>query len=84
MGLLEVLSVSGIRMNNVLIRIAKESDLSTISKLVREFVDSVENREGINKDLVSRNCQTLLRTPNSHILLAETNGKAAGLINFTV
>ena len=84
MGLLEVLSVSGIRMNNVLIRIAKESDLPTISKLVRELVDSVENREGINKDLVSRNCQTLLHTPNSHILLAETDGKAVGLINFTV
>ena len=70
-------------MNNVLIRIAKESDLPTIRKLAREFVDSVENREGISKDVVSKNSRNVLKDPSSYILLAEIDGKAVGFIHFT-
>lgn len=71
-------------MNKVDIREATESDLGTIDKLAKELIQSVENREGITDDVVSKNCRTLLDTPNSYILLAEINGKGVGFISITI
>jgi len=44
-------------MNDVPIRTAKESNLQKISKLAIELIQSVKNKEGIDKRMVLKNCQ---------------------------
>ncbi len=69
-------------MNQVVIRKATQSDLSTIYELAIELVESVKDVEGIAKDVVRQNCRNVLTNPNSYILLAETEGKVIGFISF--
>jgi len=71
-------------MNNILIRRAIESDMPMIKKLAIELIESMANRQGISEDVVLNNCEHLIKSPNSYILLAVVNGKAIGLINFTI
>ena len=69
-------------MNNILIGRAIKSDIAAISKLAIELIDSVKNSEGIAKDVLSENSRNALTNPNSHILVAETEGKVIGFISF--
>ncbi len=69
-------------MNQVVIRKATQSDLSTIYELAIELVESVKDVEGIAKDVVRQNCRNVLTNPNSYILLAGTEGKVIGFISF--
>jgi ribosomal protein S18 acetylase RimI-like enzyme len=71
-------------MNSVLIREARESDLSTIEKLTEELIESIENKEGINHANISRNFQDLLKDSNSYILVAELNETVVGFISFSI
>ena len=70
-------------MNNILIREANESDLFAIKKLMGELVETMDNTEGIDPQLILENCRNLLRYPNSHLLVAEIDDNIVGFINFT-
>ncbi|GAG29881.1 unnamed protein product [marine sediment metagenome] len=69
-------------MNNIIIRRAVKSDIPAVSKLATELIDSVKNGEGIAKNVLSENSQNVLANPSSYILLAETEEKVIGFINF--
>ena len=69
-------------MNQVVIRKATQSDLSTIYELAIELTDSVKNSGGTAKDVLSENSRNVLTNPNSYILLADTEGKVIGFISF--
>lgn len=71
-------------MNNIYIRKATEADLPIIEKLMIELIESMNNTEGFDKNMVSENYRNLLNDVNSYILVAETSGTVIGLINFTI
>lgn len=71
-------------MNNIYIRKATEADLPIIEKLMIELIESMDNTEGFDKNMVSENYRNLLNDVNSHILVAETSGTVIGFINFTI
>mgnify|MGYP001125526035 CR=1 FL=1 len=70
-------------MSSILIREAKETDLSTIGELIPELIETLDDTEGIDIKQVLENCQNLLRDPNSHLFVAEIDGVVVGFINFT-
>jgi len=70
-------------MNNTLIRKAKESDSPAIEKLMTELIETMDNTEGINIQLVLENYRNLLSDASSHFLVAEIEGVIVGFINFT-
>jgi len=44
-------------MNHILIREVTEVDLPVIDRLIMELIESVDNREGIDKRMVFKKCQ---------------------------
>jgi len=75
---------SGIRMGNILIRQATESDLPAIEKLMAELMEAVDDGEGFSTNMVSGNYQNLLNNDSSHILVAESDGAVTGIINVAI
>lgn len=71
------------KMNDIIIREAKESDLPAIEKLMKELIETINNTEGINIQQVRENCQDLFHDTNSHFWVAEIKRVIIGFINFT-
>lgn len=71
-------------MNNISIRKVKESDLPIIEKLSIELIESMDNKEGIDRNMVVENCRNLLNDVNSYLLVAEMDRTVIGFINFTI
>ncbi|UCE38119.1 MAG: GNAT family N-acetyltransferase [Thermoplasmata archaeon] len=71
-------------MNDIKIRKAKESDLQVIKKLLTELLESMDDTEGIDKDLALENCKDILNETNTHLFVAEIGGIVIGFINFTI
>jgi len=44
-------------MNHILIREVTEVDLPVIDRLIMELIESVDNREGIDKRMIFKKCQ---------------------------
>jgi len=70
-------------MSNILIRDAREKDLSAIEQLIAELVETLDDTKGIDIKQALENCQNLLSEPNYHFLVAEIDGVVVGFINFT-
>ena len=67
-----------------LIREARESELPAIEELLKELVEAVDSREGIDLRRVGANCLALNRAPGSHVLVARPEARVVGFINFTL
>lgn len=65
-------------MRGLIIRKAREADLHEIKSLMRELIEALESREGIDENAVFENCRKILKAPNAHLLVAELNGKIVG------
>jgi len=69
-------------MNNVLIRNVLEKDLPFIENLINELIASLDDKEGIEKDLAIKNFKKILKDKNSNFLIAEIDKRVVGFINF--
>ena len=72
------------KMNDILIRKARESDLPAIGELVAELIDTMDNTEGIDIGIALKTCKHLVTDASSHFLVAEIARTSVGFINFTI
>jgi ribosomal protein S18 acetylase RimI-like enzyme len=71
-------------MNNIIIRKAKEADLTALENLISELIDSMGTREGIDLSMAIKNCRKFINDNNSYLAVAEKNRDIIGFINFTM
>lgn len=71
-------------MKDILIRKANESDLRAIEVLLGDLINTLEDAEGIDIEAAVQTWKRLLHDASSHFLIADINGTAVGLINFTI
>ena len=71
-------------MKDVHIRKAQESDLHEIKSLMLELIESLESEEGIDENVVLKNCRKILKAPNAHLLVAELDGEIVGVLHLNV
>ena len=71
-------------LNNLIIRKATFSDLSIVSSLINELIDSFKQLDGIDINIAIKNYHRILRDGNSHMLLAEIDNQIIGFINFSI
>jgi GNAT superfamily N-acetyltransferase len=69
--------------NNVVVRNLKKRDLPIINQLVFQLISAIDNKEGIDRKVVSRNSRSLSRSDNSHLLVAEIGKTIVGFTHFT-
>jgi len=69
---------------DVHIRKAQESDLHEIKSLMLELIESLESEEGIDENVVLKNCRKILKAPNAHLLVAELDGEIVGVLHLNV
>ena len=70
-------------MEGIIIRKANESELPIIVELMKELIDSMDDVEDFDIDIVSENCRSLLGDVNSSIMIAEIDGLVVGVIKFS-
>jgi len=70
--------------DSIRIDTANASDLPAITGLLRELVDVVEDRQGLDIRVAGENLVALLSEPNSYLLVARDSDEIVGFINFTV
>lgn len=71
-------------MENLIIRKAKFSDLSCVSELINELVNSLNQLDNIDVNIAVKNYHKILRDRNSHMFLAEIDNKIIGFVNFSL
>ncbi len=71
-------------MRGLIIRKARETDLHEIKSLMRELIETLESREGIDENAVFENCREILKAPNAHLLVAELNGEIVGALHLNI
>jgi ribosomal protein S18 acetylase RimI-like enzyme len=70
-------------MTDIRVREAKEPDLPSIEKLVKELIKSLGGTEAITVQQAVNNCKNLLKEANSYVYVSEIDGDVVGFINFT-
>ena len=71
-------------LNNLIIRKATFSDLSIVSSLINELVDSLNRLDNIDVNIAVKNYHRILRDGNSHMVLAEVDNQIVGFVNFSI
>ncbi len=71
-------------MNNIVIRNAVEKDLLFVENLINELIASLNNKEGIEKDIAINNFKDMLKDSNSKFLIAEIDNRVVGFITFII
>ncbi len=67
----------------IIIENASIKDLPEIEYLLKDLIDTVDNSNGFCLESSIDNCRRIIADPDSYILLAKSEGKITGLINFT-
>lgn len=70
-------------MNRVTIRNAKKSDLPAINQLIFQLISTLDKKEDIDPEFVSRNSRSLFRSADSHFFVAEDGKAVLGFVHFT-
>jgi N-acetylglutamate synthase-like GNAT family acetyltransferase len=70
-------------MNHVTIRNARKSDLQAINQLIFQLISTLDKKEDIDPEFLSRNSRNLLRSAHSHFLVAEDGKTVVGFAHFT-
>jgi N-acetylglutamate synthase-like GNAT family acetyltransferase len=70
-------------MNRVTIRNARKSDLPAINQLTFQLISTLDKKEDIDPEFVSRNSRNLFRSADSHFLVAEHGRTVVGFVHFT-
>lgn len=71
-------------MNNIFIRKAKKSDQPAIERLLKELIESLDSKEGIDSTVVPEKVVLFLNNTNPYFLVAEIDGDVRGFVDFTV
>lgn len=70
-------------MNGVTIRNAKKSDLPAINQLIFQLISTLDKKESIDPEFISRKSRSLFRSASSHFLVAEAGKTIVGFVHFT-
>ena len=72
------------KIDSILVRGARKSDLSAIRTLLQELVNAMDDTECVDIRMPLATWEHLLNDPRSHFLVAATKGAPVGFIHFTV
>ena len=70
-------------MDNINIRLARDSDVKAILKLVLELIDVMKNKDMFDISSVPDNLKMIFNNNNAHFLVAEEGESIIGFAHFT-
>jgi len=70
-------------MNSVTIRNGRKSDLPVINGLICQLISTLDKKESIDPEFISRKSRSLFRSASSHFLVAEAGKTIVGFVHFT-
>jgi ribosomal protein S18 acetylase RimI-like enzyme len=71
-------------MTSIIIRMAQQNDIKPVTDLILELANSIGFLDHTNRDIITKNFQTMLSDPNTQILVAESDNKLVGVLSLNI